>query len=647
MEMVSSMIKQHSRALVPVVVLAGLVMALLAVPQPARAATFAITTPAGQLFPGLVTITGDKDATSTVTVDGATCLDIDPEHWSCELTLPDGNHTVTATETSADLAVVTPASVAIRVLGAPTITTTGLTTGTLNGTGYPGAGIEISGDVGESCGAVLPNGSWSCALGVGTGTYHVTATQTWADVPSEPGGSTGTTTVTVDADPPTAPTFASPAAGGRVPSQPTMFTGSGENGGRIEVFVDSARVCISPVITGQWACSATLSDGEHTVKGMQWDAAGNPSRATAGYSITVGAIVAPVIPVEPPREAAPGPAPEPAPGAPLQPVAPAPTAPFLPPPVGGVSGMLPFDTWELPTDYGAAIPSIAATNPTSWLLGLGLGLGFALLVALPLRLLVTTIRGKRGFAPPERTEEEPLLGPRLTAGLFLGAAVLLAALAGGIQAEVRYLRLAIAIGLALAVLNGLAVLAAKLVGGSIGVSTGIRLAPLLLGIAAVTALISRVAGIQPPIIVGIVLAVRFAPGISDRARGVVSLVQISAIVALGLVAWLAQSTLGPVDGFLLSLLSEGLSALTIAALGSAMVMLLPVHRMAGRQIWAWSRPAWAVVMLVTATVAGVVIAGGAGFPVPWVIGSALVFTAVSIGAWAWVHFVEPQVSVGG
>jgi hypothetical protein len=631
------------------VALALVLLGVLAFPQAASAAAFGISTTPGTLFPGLVTITGAKDAAATVTVGAQggppTCsIPAGAETWTCDLALPDGNHTIEATQTAAD-ATTTTLTVPVRVLGAPVITTTGLTSGTINGTGFPGAGIEISGDSGTittSCGAVLPNGSWSCALGAGTGTHSIVATQTWANVPSEPGGSTAPTTVVVDSDPPTSPAFSTPTPGSRVTSQPTAFSGSGENGGRVEVFVDSVRVCVSPVVTGAWTCAATLIDGQHTVQAVQWDAAGNPSGPSSGFTITAGAIAtAPVTPTEPRKPGA-------APSAPLAPLAPAPTAPFLPPPVGGTSGMPPFDTWELPTDYGAAIPSVAATNGTSWLLGLGLGLGFALLVALPLRLLVTTFRRTRAHVPrADPDEEEALFGPRLTAALFLGAAVALAALAGGIQAEVRYLRLALAIGLALAALNGVAALAAKLAGRTVGLSTGIRLAPLMLGIAAVTALVSRVAGIQPPIIVGIVLAVRFAPALADRARGVVSLVEISAIVVLGFVAWLAQSALGRVNGFLPSLVSESISALCIAALGSAMVMLLPVNRMPGRLVWTWSRPAWAALTLVTATVSGVVIAGGSGFPVAWLIGGSLVFAAVSVGAWAWWHFVEPSFAVGG
>ena len=640
-----------------VLALLGLVVlgaALLGSPLAAQAATFAISTSPGTLFPGTVTITGAKDAAAAVDVgvegSPATCsipasAAPDAEAWSCDIPLPDGNHTIAATQTTADATpVVTTETVPVRVLGAPVITTTGLTPGIVNGTGFPGAGIELSGDLTASCGAVLPNGTWSCSLGVGTGTYGVVATQTWNDVVSEPGGSSASVSVRVDVDPPAQPEFTAPAAGSRVPSQPTLFSGTGENGGRVEVFVDSNRVCMSPVISGQWSCSATVANGPRTIKAVQWDAAGNTSAASAGFTITVGA-AAPVTPPDPPRDPAPKPAPRPA--TPIEPLAPAPSAPFLPPPVGGQSGLQPFDTWELPTDYGAAIPSVSTTNPTSWLLGLGLGLGFALLVALPLRLLVTTLRRKRGYAavdtrPQPVVDDEPLLSPRLTAVLFLVAAVLLAALAGGVQAEARYLRLALAIGLALAALNGVGMLAAKLGGRALGVSTGIRLAPLLLGIAAVTALVSRVAGIQPPIVVGIVLAVRFAPAVGARLRGAVSLAELVAIVALGFAAWLGQSALGPVDGFFPSLVSEALSALTIAALGSAMVMLLPVNRMPGRLVWDWSRTAWAVLTLVTATVAGVVIAGGSGFPVPWVIGGALVFAAVCLGIWAWVRILEPQ-----
>ena len=638
-----------SRVLLSSVLLAGVLLALVSVPAPASAAIFGVTTPQSTLFPGTVTVEGTKDAGTIVDAGaGSTCDNTDPDRWTCELSLPDGSHTLTVTQTAADLTTA-QLTVAVRVLGAPVITTTGLTPGTLNGTGFPGAGVVIKGDVGVSCpDPVLPNGSWSCALGVGTGTYSITATQTWGNVPSEPGGTSSAVSVVVDADPPALPAFLSPAAGSRVTSQPTTFSGTGENGGRVEVFVDSVRVCLSPVINGGWNCPAVLVDGQRVVQAAQWDAAGNPSGLSTGYAITVGAVVvAPAVPVTPPRN--PAPAPAPAPAAPLPPVTPAPTAPFLPPPVGGSSGLMPFDTWELPTNYGAAIPSASTTTSNTWLLGLALGLGFALLVALPLRLLVTTVRRKRGYDLREAPEEEPLLGPKLTAALFLVAAVLLAALAGGVQAEARYLRLALAIGLALAALNGVSVLAAKLTGSAFGWSTGIRLAPLLLGIAVVTALVSRFAGIQPPIVVGVVLAVRFGPLVATRGRGVVSLVEVAVLVVLGFAAWLGQSALGPVSGFLPSLASETLSALCIAALGSAMVMLLPVHRMPGRMIWEWSHTAWAVVTLATATVAAVVIAGGSGFPVPWVIGGSLVFAAVCIGTWAWVHFVEPQFvdSVGG
>ncbi|ODU66061.1 MAG: hypothetical protein BGO97_02460 [Micrococcales bacterium 70-64] len=645
---------QHSsvrrRGAVLVVLLAGLLLALASAPQAAQAAPFAVTTAPGTLFSGAVTVSGAKDAAATVTVSvqgggpGCTGADADPEKWTCDVTgLTSGSYTLDITDGT------TTTTLPVRVLTAPVITTTGVTAGTLNGTGYPGAGIELTGDFTKSCGVVPSNGAWSCALGVGSGTYHLVATQTWGNVSSERGGSTASTPVVVDAIPPAVPAFLAPAAGSRVVGQPTVFSGTGETGARVEVYVDSVRVCVAPVSSGSWSCSAALSDGTRVVQGIQYDIAGNSSGTSAAYSITAGP--APVTPAEPPSRPNPNPAPVPA--TPLPTSAPVANAPFLPPPVGGTSGLPPFETWELPTDYGAAIPSVSATNPTSWLLGLALGLGFAVLVALPLRLLVSTFRRKRGYAVAEPRPEEPaLLSPRVTAVLFLAAAVLLAALAGGVQAEVRYLRLAIAIGLALTALNGVAVLAAKLMArtglmGAAGTATGIRLAPLLLAVAAVTALVSRVAGIQPPIVVGIVLAVRFAPEVAARARGIVSLVQVAAIVLLGFVAWIGQSALGPVDGFLPSLVSETLAALTIAALGSAMVMLLPVSRMPGRLIYSWSRTAWVAVTLVTATVAGVVIAGGSGFPVPWVIGGALVFAAVSVGAWAYVHLIEPHVPVRG
>ena len=343
---------QHSsvrrRGAVLVVLLAGLLLALASAPQAAQAAPFAVTTAPGTLFSGAVTVIGAKDAAATVTVSvqgggpGCTGADADPEKWACDVTgLTSGSYTLDITDGT------TTTTLPVRVLTAPVITTTGVTAGTLNGTGYPGAGIELTGDFTKSCGVVPSNGAWSCALGVGSGTYHLVATQTWGNVSSERGGSTASTPVVVDAIPPAVPAFLAPAAGSRVVGQPTVFSGTGETGARVEVYVDSVRVCVAPVSSGSWSCSAALSDGPHVVQGIQYDIAGNSSGTSAAYSMTAGA--APVTP-----------APEAATAAPTTPAADAPARkPWAP--RAKADDVNPAPVAHLP----AARPDVTAATPAS------------------------------------------------------------------------------------------------------------------------------------------------------------------------------------------------------------------------------------------------------------------------------------------
>jgi hypothetical protein len=643
---------------------------LLLSATPAAAETLAIDP--GQTFfdSSTVTIGGTKQADSTIRVPSLVggdpyCIESGAQTtWSCTFNIADGEWNVVVFEDLAtDPPTTTQTQVTIRVLGPPTIDGLApvVTTGLISGTGLPGAGIVISGlgaGADGYCTTVQsPSGYWSCPLPItASGDYAVTAQQTWPGS-GEAGGVSAAKTIRVDKDPPALPIITQPTSGQRITGQPVRIGGIGEDGARVDAFVDGVLVCSSGVVASRWFCDASIPLGEHSVQGIQWDAAGNPSGASTGIPITVAS--APSTPIRPgsPGTTTPGapgaPAPSPTP-TPSRTPAPAPDSafPFFPPPVGGDSGLPPGDTWGTPTDYGAAIPRLAevARNAT-WLLGIALGIGFIVLIALPLRLLTRTLAGRFTWRPTQfagrnqqfdDADETPLVNPWVTAAGALTAAVLLAALAGGIQAEVRYLRLVFAIGLALAVLNGVGVaLAAKGAGRAAGWVPGIRLVPLFLTVAAVTALISRGGGIQPPIIVGVVIAFA-AGGIRPAARGKVALGELAAITLLALGAWLAHSAIGPVEGFWLSLTSEALAALCIAALGSAMLLLLPVSGMPGRLLFEWSLPAWLAVTLVAASLASIVVAGSPTFPLPWVVGIAFAFATVSVATWSWIRFVEPQ-----
>jgi hypothetical protein len=656
---------------VPAALLVGLASIVLT-PTPVAAAAFSIDPPSLDPFPSsTVTITGTKDLDATVRVpslgDGDPyCIEArTQETWSCTFDIADGEYDVTVIEDAAtDPPTSTEAQVGVRVLGGPAMATVGVTTGLIAGTGLPGAAIVASATGPESfsdyhCTNVqAPGGYWSCPLPItASGEYTLTVAQAWPGT-GNLGGSI-TRTIVVDKEPPPLPVVTQPTAGERITTQTTLFSGSGENGARVDAFLDGALVCSSTVVGGLWSCTGPVGPGERTVQAIQWDPAGNPSGATPGILITVVSdATTPTRPVAP----APGPGTPPRPSPdPTQSPTPSPTPtrspqpeqgfPLFPPPIGGDSGLPPLDTWGTPTDYGAAIPAAwTSLARGTVLLGLALGVGFIVLIALPLRLLAGALRGRiprlnhrlAGRNRHTARDDSPILNPWVTAAGALAASVLLAALAGGIQSEARYLRLAIAIGIALAVLNGVGIaLAAKLSGRALGWAPALRLVPFFLVVAALSALISRGGGIQPPIIVGAVIGVA-ASSAPRAAQGAVALAQLGTLTALALAGWLAHSAIGAVDGFWLSFTSETLAALCIACLGSVVLLLLPVSGMPGQLLYEWSRLAWVGVALVAATVAATVVAASPAFPLALVLGLSLGFATVALATWSWIRFVEPQ-----
>jgi hypothetical protein len=281
-------------------------------------------------------------------------------------------------------------------------------------------------------------------------------------------------------------------------------------------------------------------------------------------------------------------------------------------------------------------------------------MAFVLLAALPLRLLVATLRGRVNwrrwrFVGRNRVDLDPdedrarVFNPWFVGATALAGAALVASLAGGLQGEVRYLRLVGAIGIGLVILNLVGVvLATKVTSRWKGSETALRLVPTFLVIAAFTAIISRSGGIQPPVIIGVVVAATFAAGMSRSARGVVALAQLTVMTVLAASAWVLHSWLGPVEGFWLSLTSESLAALCLAGLGSVVILVLPIASLPGRTLYEWSIPLWVATAFVASTLAAVVVAGSEAFPTAWVVGTAAVFAAFSVAAWSWVSFVEPR-----
>jgi hypothetical protein len=392
----------------------------------------------------------------------------------------------------------------------------------------------------------------------------------------------------------------------------------------------------------------------HAVQAIQSDLAGNYSDPSAPIRVYFGqkaTMAAPPPPVTP----SPAPSTQPTP----QPTPVVPTQPFVP----GSGGPPPtlqesLTNWGTPTLFGSFLPTVADTvTHGSWLRGPFLAIAFILLVALPLRMLATTFRGR--FHRPRtrltgrnqvipRTDDAAPHNPWLVGAVPLAAASAFALVSVGFNGEVRFLRLLVAVGLGLAILNAVCVaVVTRATSHAVRVSGRLKFLPIMLVAAALSAILSRATGLEPPVLAGVLIGVGFAGLIPARLRAIVNLAEVAAITVVAVAAWFAHAALGPVDGFWLSFSSETLATLCLAGLGSALILMLPVATLPGRVILEWSPVAWLVAIAVVATLTSVIVLGGNGTPFP-VVGSLLVaggFAALSVAAWAWVRFVEPAVEL--
>ena len=625
------------------------------------ASRFAITGPTFSPT-NTVVLEGSKAAGSRVTVHGLGSSDqplctIAPDQettWQCDpVEIADGKDLPLTAEQ--DLGgTLSEATATIDVLGAPTIDgTPGYpTTGLVSGTAFGGATVTATlDDSTPGCTTVASdNGYWSCSLNVGSGGYTVQATQFRADVGNGASSSpSASLDIVVDKDAPASPVITSPRAGTRVVSPTVVFSGTGENGGTVDVYIDKSPVCLSSVSGGVWTCSYTgAPNGTHSMLAIQRDAAGNFSAPSPPMTVFFGpkpAAAAPPGTVPPPPTQTPTPSPTPTP----TPVTPR-SSP-VPPPSDPSAAANP---WGAPTGFGASLPTVSeSVTGGNWLGAPLLALGYIVLVALPLRLLASALRGRfrkptlrltgrNRHALPEE-DARPRVNPWLAGTVPLAAAAAVIELTVGINDELRYLRLTAAVMLGLALLNvGVAVSARLALRRQ---KTGrLRFLPIMLVAALLSGLLSRITGIEPPLVVGVLLGLGFVGALPAKPRAIANLVEVGSVTVLAVLAWLGWSSLGPVEGFWALTLEETLATVAIAGFGSAVILLLPIAGLPGRAILEWSFPVWLGAIAVASIVASAVILGGKGvhFPIIGSIAVAAAFTAVSLAVWAWLRFVEPS-----
>lgn len=630
------------------------------------AATITAPTAGQYLNSNSFTVEGTADVGSTIVVTaapgGASCTTTATTAstpWSCVLDrVPNGAEIVlTATETKTDTTT-TSATEKVKVLGAPTLDGPGsfVTPGIVSGGALTGATVSVlvNGSAGQGCTSVAVNSYWSCSINAPTGgPYRVTAHQAKSDI-GGPSAESNVQQVTVDKTRPAAPVVTSPRTNSRVVHQPVTFSGTGEPLGFLNVYVDASPVCGASISTaGHWSCTASgIKNGAHAVQAIQSDLAGNFSDPSAPSKVYFGPKPATAVPPSPEPPATQSPTPTPGPSASPTPAPPIPYVPGSGTPPPSLQESL--TNWGTPTAFGTKLPTLAETiSHGNWLLAPLLALGFILLIALPLRLVASVLRGRihirgaqftgRNRAVPE-PDDAPPPNPWLAGAIPLAIAAGFIVLAVGVNGEVRFLRLLAAVGIGLAILNVLGVAIATRVSSKLhGVSGRLRFLPLLLLTAGIAAVLSRWTGIEPPVLAGVLIGVGFARMTPPRPRAIANLAEVGTITVVAVAAWLAYQALGPVQGFWANLSIEVLATLCLAGLGSAVILMLPLGRLPGRVVLEWSPAAWLIAMAVVATLAWAIMLGGSDARFP-VMGSALLaggFTAISLAVWAWVRYVEP------
>jgi hypothetical protein len=656
------------------------------------------------------TVTGTGTAGDALQISGAaggsagalcTATVADDGHWSCSISaLPDGPSVVIRAESTATRLTDT---VTVAVLSPPTIDAPsgGLVTGGgIHGTAYPGADVTVRASNGASCRFPADSsGSWGCVLsGLKNGRYTVTATQR-ASFSGQSSAASARVPITVDTTAPGRPRITSPTAGMSAETgQAVTFSGAGEDHARVTVYgsddAGSVVICTATVTAaGAWSCRGTLRSGSFTVSALQRDAAGNvsPGSNTVTLRFTSASPTPNQTPTSPGSPShAPSAIPSPAvPGVPPQ-RTPSPT-PNAGPHLPGMPDWMgtPFTTASAPVVTIAAFPG--------WLRSILLAIAALILLALPARLLAATIaRNRSGEIATARAglfgrnrsraelrEADALLGsptvapvagtatssatgvagaagagaaasadsparsPWSITAAFVAAAALVT-LSTPVDDAAAYVRVVLAIAIALVAVNGLWVGIARWTAPHLaGAHARVVFQPYQLLIVGAASIVSRLFGLQPALLFGIILGVALVEGTGRAARGRLAAVQLAGLAAAGVLAWLAVGVLPEPTGTVSAFLLELVNAVSLLALGSAAVALIPVGILAGRAVFQWSRLMWLGLSLVVYTllfalllpVASLVQSGGNLLVVMLV---ALGFAALSLCVWLWDRFVEPS-----
>jgi len=259
-----------------------------------------VITGTGQTPGNTITVKDDEGATICTAVIAAN------KTWTCSKSLPDGEYTLVAVESTPDGVGQSDPSDPVTVTidktkpAKPVITdpsdgdTVTDNTPPISGTGdEPGNEITVKdGDGNEVCTAtVKPDKTWTCTpdepLKEGENTLIATETDPAGNVsdPSDP------VVITVDTLKPAKPVITDPSDGDIITDNTPVISGTGdEPGNKIEVKDGDKVICTTTVKADKtWACEATdpLVDGDHTFIATETDPAGNKSDPSDPVTVTL------------------------------------------------------------------------------------------------------------------------------------------------------------------------------------------------------------------------------------------------------------------------------------------------------------------------------------------------------------------------
>ncbi|MFC5929569.1 hypothetical protein D6T64_17200 [Cryobacterium melibiosiphilum] len=663
-------------------------------PSPTLEGVPTISSPPDGVFIGrsTTTVAGTREADQEVQLLSPTggdplCI-IRPDGtttWTCDANLPNGASVVLRV-------VVTGQSqlndqITVSVLGAPTVlggpSGQSASNGMVRGTGEPGASVSPVLPNGQTCVATADTGGhWACFIEgtLASGSVAVTASQTKQSI-SGPSSSNDSAPVTVrfDLDVPAAPALASPRDGARLSTAGAVYSGTGETGATVTVFAGAYSVCTAVVSGGAWQCSAGgVAAGTYNVIAAQEDEAGNLSGGSPAVSVLYAEVSASPSPSASTTPTQPGAttsaptddatdAPNPTDSATTAPSTPVPTTPGTPEaapsddPGDDLAALQP-GTWNDPTRFTTAVVSPFTGSDYPWLQAVLFAVGAVLLLAVPARLLAGTItRARHGrpfwrgssLAGRNRVREEFETAPTVRLNRWLlGAAALVAAatlvmLSGPIVSEPAYLRLLVAVVIALFLVNLVASIAPLSWSSRVlKLDATITFLPRYLLLIFLTAIGSRVFGVEPALLFGLLGSVTVVAGATPAHRGQLATVRAASLIALAVFGWFVLGVLPAAENFGTALVAEIVNTLVLAAIGSAVFILVPIGSTSGRSILSWSPLVWVGLTLAALTVLFGVLSpvvavwqSDGTIALLWV--AAAAFAALSCGAWAWQRFVAP------